>query len=196
MGVVELIVTPGIINVDFADVRAVVQDSGSAIVGVGISRGEDRAVNAVKQALNSPLLEVSPEGAHGVVLGISGGKDIRMNEINEAAKIVAQSVDPGARIIFGAYYDRRLKQNQIKITIIATGFNGQAASSSLFGRFGVGKTGLFEPKDNPVAPETRPTTPSSFVEEPREAPKDDKPKQKKEDEDVWEIPTFLRKKKR
>ncbi|MDO8537116.1 MAG: cell division protein FtsZ [bacterium] len=128
-GIVELIVAPGIINVDFADVRAILQDAGVAIIGVGLASGAERAMNAVNTAINSPLLEASAEGAKAVLLGISGGRDLRMNEINDAAKLVAQMADPGARIIFGAYHDRNLKPNQIKITLIATGFNGSQPNS-------------------------------------------------------------------
>ncbi len=131
-GLVEIIATPGIINVDFADVKSIMQDSGVTIVGVATASGPERAVNAVTMALHSPLLETSPEGAKGVLLGISGGKDLKMTEINDAAKVVAQTADPGARIIFGAYYDRNLKQGQLKITVIATGFNGGSATA-LFG---------------------------------------------------------------
>jgi cell division protein FtsZ len=131
-GLVEIIAMPGIINVDFADVKNIMQDAGVAIVGVGIASGAERAVNAVNLAIHSPLLETSPEGAKAILLGISGGRDLRMTEINEAAKVIAQTADPGARIIFGAYYDRNLKQGQIKVTVVAAGFNG-SQPNSLFG---------------------------------------------------------------
>ena len=125
---------PGIINVDFADVKNIMQDAGVSIVGVGVASGANRAVDAVNMALHSPLLETSPEGAKAVLLGISGGRDLKMTEINEAAKLVAQTADPGARIIFGAYYDRNLKPNQVKVTIIASGFNGNGNQPTmLFG---------------------------------------------------------------
>lgn len=210
LGLVELIITPGIVNVDFADVRSIVQDTGSAIVGIGVASGQERAVNAVNLALNSPLLEVSPEGAQGVLLGISGGKDLRMQEVNEAAKIVAQTVDPGARIIFGAYYDRRLKPNQIKITLVATGFGSAASNASLF----AGKAGFFGGParssasifgaDEMKAKEEREKKFGNeellFVKNPaEEAPREDKfnkPQPKKTDADVWDIPTFLRRKKK
>ena len=131
-GLVEIIAMPGIINVDFADVKNIMQDAGVTIIGVATAGGQDRAVNAVTMALHSPLLETSPEGAKAVLLGISGGRDLKMTEINDAAKIVAQTADPGARIIFGAYHDRALKAGQIKITIIAAGFNG-SQPTALFG---------------------------------------------------------------
>ncbi len=131
-GLVEIIAMPGIINVDFADVKNIMQDAGVAIVGTGTATGADRAVAAVNLALHSPLLETAPDGAKSVLLGISGGRDLKMTEINDAAKLVAQTVDPGARIIFGAYYDRNLKPNQVKITLVATGFNG-SQPNMLFG---------------------------------------------------------------
>lgn len=131
-GLVEIIAMPGIINVDFADVKNIMQDAGIAIVGVGIASGPDRAVKAVQSALHSPLLETSPEGAKAVLLGITGGRDLKMNEVNDAAKIVAQTADPSARIIFGAYYDRNLKPGQLKVTIVAAGFNNQQGTA-LFG---------------------------------------------------------------
>jgi cell division protein FtsZ len=131
-GLVEIIAMPGIINVDFADVKNIMQDSGITIIGVGRASGQDRAVTAVNQALHSPLLETSPEGAKAVLLGISGGRDLKMTEVNDAAKIVAQTADPGARIIFGAYYDKNLKAGQLKVTIVAAGFNGNQPTA-LFG---------------------------------------------------------------
>jgi cell division protein FtsZ len=131
-GLVEIIAMPGIVNVDFADVKAIVQDAGVAIVGVGEASGPDRAVKAVNLALHSPLLETSPEGAKAVLLGITGGRDLRMTEVNDAAKVVAQTADPGARIIFGAYYDRNLKPGHLKVTVVAAGFNS-GQTNSLFG---------------------------------------------------------------
>ena len=131
-GLVEIIAMPGIINVDFADVKNIMQDAGVTIIGTGVASGQDRAVAAVNLALHSPLLETSADGAKSVLLGISGGRDLKMTEINDAAKLVAQTADPGARIIFGAYYDRNLKPNQVKITLVATGFNGSQANM-LFG---------------------------------------------------------------
>jgi cell division protein FtsZ len=196
-GIVEIIITPGIINVDFADVRSILRDSGSAIVGIGIASGPDRAVQAVNQAMNSPLLDVSAEGAHGVLLGIAGGRDMRMTEVNEAAKLVAQAVDPGAKIIFGAYYDKNIKPNQIKITLIATGLNGISHTNSLFGGYyGRGELSLRgEEKTKPeiksggkveVENGTKQSAPAAPA---AEAVKD---KKKRSPGDVWDIPTFLR----
>ena len=120
--VTELIVSPGIINLDFADIKAVMKDAGPAIIGIGVVSGADRAAKAVDIAVNSPLLEASIDGAKGVLFSISGGRDLKMSEIQIIAKIISDTVDPGAKVIFGAYYDRRLPVKHLKVTIIATGF--------------------------------------------------------------------------
>ena len=123
-GISDLIITPGIINVDFADVRAIMSDAGSALMGVGIASGEERAVSAAKFAVNSPLLDISIEGARGVLFNVSGGADLTMWEVNEAAKVITESIDRDAKVIFGAVHDEKLKKGEIKITVIATGFSG------------------------------------------------------------------------
>jgi len=123
-GVAEVIASAGLVNVDFADVRAIMVDSGTAVVGVGISEGKERSIKAATQAVNSPLLETSIDGAKGVLFCISGGRDLKMVEISEIAKIITENIDPGAKIIFGAYNDRKLKAGQLKVILIATGFNG------------------------------------------------------------------------
>lgn len=238
-GLVEIITQPGIINVDFADVKNIVENAGVAIVGVGIASGADRAVTAVNMALHSPLLETNPDGAKAVLLGISGGRDLKMTEVNDIAKLVAQTADPGARIIFGAYYDRNLKPNQVKVTLIATGFNGSAPSSlfgghfgserqTMFGRSSSGssfggtiqdKEDIFEKKsflrdeahgarkdaDRPRATEENTPGASSkvemfFVKDEKNIKKDEKKEKEKESEkneaDPWDIPAFLRRRKK
>jgi len=120
-GIAELITTPGLINVDFADVKTIMLNSGTALMGVGVGSGDKRAILAIKQAISSPLLDVSIEGAKGVLFNIVGGPDLTMAEVDEAASIIAKSVDPDADIIFGAVIDDRM-MDQIKITIIATKF--------------------------------------------------------------------------
>ena len=122
-GISDLITVPGLINVDFADVRAVMANSGSALMGIGYASGEDRAIEAAKIAISSPLLEVTIDGARGVLFNISGGSDLAMAEINEAAKIITDKIDPEAKVIFGAVQDDKLKKGEIKVTVIATGFN-------------------------------------------------------------------------
>lgn len=122
-GVAELINVPGIINVDFSDIKTVLQDAGLALIGIGKAVGEERAVSAVRSAIGSPLIEISPHGARGVLFSVIGN-DLKMAEINEAAKMISEMVDPSAKIIFGAMEDHRLKKGEIKIMVIAAGFNG------------------------------------------------------------------------
>jgi cell division protein FtsZ len=121
-GISDLITIPGIVNVDFADVKAIMQNTGPALMGIGRSSGENRAVEAAKMAINSPLLELSIHGARGVLFNISGGPDLTMMEVNDAAQIITESADPEAKVIFGAITDEDLKKGEIKITVIATGF--------------------------------------------------------------------------
>jgi cell division protein FtsZ len=121
-GISDLIITPGVINVDFADVKAIMAEAGSALMGVGFGAGEDRAQVAARAAVSSPLLDISIDGAKGVLFNVSGGSDLTMYEINEAAKIITESIDRDAKVIFGAVNDDKLKKGEIKITVIATGF--------------------------------------------------------------------------
>lgn len=212
-GIVELIVTPGIINVDFADVKSIIQDAGPAIIGSGLATGQDRAIAAVNQALNSPLLDVSAEGAKGVLLGISGGRDLKMTEINDAAKVVAQTADPGARIIFGAYYDRKLKPNQIKVTLIATGFNSVQPVNSLFVNEFEAKKPEFLSGFKSDSSQDQKLKPLRDAGTGRLVESSTKPgavlakasiekinlaeeKKKERESDIWDIPTFLRKRKK
>ena len=122
-GITDLITTPGLINLDFADVKSVMQGAGSALMGIGSSRGEDRAVQAAELAISSPLLEASIDGAHGVLLSISGGSDLGLFEINEAARLVQEAAHPEANIIFGAVIDDALG-DEVRVTVIAAGFDG------------------------------------------------------------------------
>lgn len=121
-GIAELITTPGLINVDFADIRSIMQGSGTALMGVGVGSGDKRAIAAIKQAISSPLLDISIEGAKGVLFNVVGGQDLTMAEVDEAASVIAKSVDPDADIIFGAVIDDKM-MDQIKVTIIATKFD-------------------------------------------------------------------------
>jgi len=122
-GITDLITTPGLINVDFADVKAVMSNAGSALMGIGSARAEDRAVAAAEMAVNSPLLEASIEGAHGVLLSIAGGSDLGLFEINEAAQVVSEQAHQDANIIFGAVIDDSLG-DEVRVTVIAAGFDG------------------------------------------------------------------------
>lgn len=121
-GISDLITMPGIINVDFADIRSVMENAGSALMGVGLSTGEKRSEEAARAAINSPLLEVSITGAKGVLFAIAGGDDLGMLEIQDAARIITESIDPHAKVIFGAIKDEKLKKNEVRVTVIATGF--------------------------------------------------------------------------
>ncbi|MDD5721271.1 MAG: cell division protein FtsZ [Candidatus Pacebacteria bacterium] len=131
-GISDLITTPGIINVDFADIRAVMSNAGSALMGIGASSGEKRAEKAALAAINSPLLEVSIHGAKGVLFAISGGDDLTINEIQEAAKIITESIDKDAKVIFGTIRDEKLKKGEIKVTVIATSFPADMPRKNLF----------------------------------------------------------------
>ncbi len=121
-GITDLITTPGLINLDFADVKSVMQDAGSALMGIGASRGADRAIKAAELAVASPLLETSIEGAQGVLLSIQGGSNLGLYEINDAAKLVEEAVHPDANIIFGAVIDDALG-DEVRVTVIAAGFD-------------------------------------------------------------------------
>lgn len=128
----ELITTPGMINLDFADIKAVMSNAGSALMGVGIAGGEGRAEKAALDAINSPLLDLSISGARGVLFAISGGDDLTIHEIQEAAKIITESIDKESKVIFGTISDDKLKKGEMKVTVIATGFPTDTPKRSLF----------------------------------------------------------------
>jgi len=132
-GISNLITTPGIINVDFADIKAVMSNAGSALMGIGTASGEKRAEKAALGAINSPLLEISIHGAKGVLFAISGGDDLTIHEIQEAAKIITESIDKDAKVIFGTIRDEKLKKGEIRVTVIATNFPADTPKKSLFG---------------------------------------------------------------
>ncbi len=131
-GISDLITTPGIINIDFADIKATMENAGSALMGIGLATGEKRAEEAAKMAINSPLLEVSINGAKGVLFSIAGGDDLGMFEIQDAAKLITESVDPNAKIIFGTVKDEKLKKGEVKITVIASNFPENFNKKTLF----------------------------------------------------------------
>ncbi|MBI2034534.1 MAG: cell division protein FtsZ [Candidatus Levybacteria bacterium] len=167
-GISELITMPGLINVDFADVRTIMSNAGSALMGIGTGVGENRAQTAARSAISSPLLEISMEGARGVLFNIVGGPDLTMNEVNEAATIISQAADPDANIIFGATIDEAMR-DQIKITLVAAGFDQTKQ-----------KLQQFVVKEPEQTEDTaQPTTPPAKQEE-------DKDKRE------WDIPAFLR----
>ncbi|MBI2096434.1 MAG: cell division protein FtsZ [Candidatus Taylorbacteria bacterium] len=188
-GISDLITTPGTINVDFADVRAILDNAGSALMGVGYASGEKRDEAAAKAAINSPLLDISIAGAKGVLFSIAGGEDLTMFEIQGAAKVITESIDPNAKVIFGAVRDDKLKKNEIKVTVIASGFPDNYPRKSLF-QEEEKKGKIFntflspKPSVQPVAaaPDRAATSP--------------KPEARVEEEDEWgAVPAFLRRSK-
>ena len=153
-GISDLITMPGIINVDFADIRSVMENAGSALMGVGESSGEKRAEEAARAAINSPLLEVSITGAKGVLFAIAGGDDLAMLEVQDAARVITESIDPHAKVIFGAIKDEKLKKNEIKVTVIATGFPEESVGSqnTISRRMPTAAPSRMEPEDEMVEP--------------------------------------------
>jgi cell division protein FtsZ len=131
-GISDLITTPGIINIDFADIKAVMKDGGEALMGIGTATGENRAEKAALQAINSPLQELSISGARGVLFSVAGGDDITLHEVNQAAKIITESIDKEAKVIFGPTRDEKLRKGEIRITVIATGFPMNLPKRTLF----------------------------------------------------------------
>jgi cell division protein FtsZ len=196
-GISDLIVMPGLINRDFADVKSIMQNAGSALMGIGVGSGENRATMAARQAISSPLLELSIDGAKGVLFNIIGGNDMSMTEVDEAAKIISAAADPDARIIFGATIDEALV-DQIKITVIATGFDENRQriaelryqpSAAAAGQFG--RTQTTTSQSGPAMPVTDDSTDDSAVQNSSE------PQKTNDDEfgDDLDIPAFLRKRK-
>lgn len=177
-GISDLITLPGLINVDFADVKTIMQDAGSALMGIGTGVGENRAQTAARSAVASPLLEISMDGARGVLFNIIGGPDLTMSEVDEAAKIIASAADPDANIIFGATIDETM-HDQLKITVIATGFD-QARQT--LKEFMTTPAPTMQP--NPIKSMEMET---NDQETPTEPPAE-------EDDTTWDIPAFLRQK--
>ncbi len=175
-GISDLITMPGLINVDFADVRTIMTSAGSALMGIGTGVGENRAQTAARSAIASPLLEISMDGARGVLFNIIGGPDLTMSEVDEAAKIISSAADPDANIIFGATIDESM-HDQLKITVVATGFDQTKQRLKEF----VVKEKV-EEKPKPYI-----NTSISNNQTPQEPQK-----QQEEDEDIFEIPAFLR----
>lgn len=188
-GISDLIILPGLINVDFADVRAIMKDAGSALMGIGIGTGENKAIEAAKAAISSPLLDVSVEGASGVLFNVIGGPTLTMKEINEAAKVIGAATSLDANIIFGAAIDPSL-QDQIKITVIATGFNQEAQLRNRLTQIKDDIKTASEPSlrtpvlsgQQPLAGATNPQTAKAGTQSSEDATDDGK----------YDIPAFLR----
>ena len=187
-GISDLITNPGIINVDFADIRAVMENAGSALMGIGVASGENRSAAAAKAAVSSPLLELSINGAKGVLFAIAGGDDLGMLEVHEAAKIITESVDPNAKIIFGAVRDEKLKKGEVRVTVIATGFPAAGVAprgTPLFGSFREN-----EKEETPLGKIFN-STAAKEKEEVKPEPKLT-PKPAEEDDEWGAVPSFLR----
>ena len=187
-GISDLITVPGLINVDFADVKAIMANAGSALMGIGVAGGENRAAAAARMAIASPLLEVSIEGAKGVLFNIVGGPDLSMAEVNEAAQIIAQAADPDANIIFGATI-KEDQLDQVKISVIATGFDETRRRLREYVGTGIGSQSL-QPGWT-AASDTADDTQIPLVSE---SPEEEEPVEKRteEEEENLEIPAFLR----
>jgi cell division protein FtsZ len=167
-GITDLITTPGLINLDFADVKSVMSEAGSALMGIGSARGDDRAVAAAEMAISSPLLEASIDGARGVLLSISGGSDLGLFEINEAAQLVSEAAHPEANIIFGAVIDDALG-DEVRVTVIAAGFDGGQPPSKRDNVLGSASAKREEPAPA-RQPESRPSFGSLGSVKPKEEP--------------------------
>ncbi len=211
-GISDLITMPGIINVDFADIRSVMENAGSALMGLGLSAGEKRAEEAARAAINSPLLEVSITGAKGVLFAIAGGDDLGMLEIQDAARIITESIDPHAKVIFGAIKDDKLKKNEVRVTVIATGFpesdgshpvtrtferipqvpveEKETVRGRIFNSIGSGRPSEPEVKEEPVVV-AREESRTPIAKEPKPVDQIDE-----ENDDDWgAVPAFLRRSK-
>jgi cell division protein FtsZ len=207
-GISDLITQTGIINVDFADVRSIMANAGSALMGIGVAMGDKRAELAAKAAINSPLLEVSITGAKGVLFSIAGGEDLGMLEVQDAANVITEAIDPDAKVIFGAVTDESLKKGQVRVTVIATGFpESTVRAPSLFSAprprkseevppATVRERGEREPKERIVIDDlsAQMTAPKKREEPKPEPAKIIEPVQP-EDDDTWGgLPSFLRRK--
>jgi cell division protein FtsZ len=154
-GISELITEPGLINLDFADVKSIMSDSGGALMAIGRGTGESRAQDAARMAISSPLLDISMDGARGVLLNITGGPDLALSEISEAADVVAQAADPEASIIFGAVIDQKI-ENEVRITVIATGFDVTERQRQGGFRTRLSRPTFSSPERTQAAPEQQP----------------------------------------
>jgi cell division protein FtsZ len=173
-GITDLITVPGLINLDFADVRTIIRNAGSALMGIGVASGETRGVDAARAAISSPLLESSIEGATGILLNITGGRDVGLFEVNEAAEVISGAADPDANVIFGAVIDEALG-DEMRVTVIATGFDRKLARRA-----------------RASAVETHAAAPP-VAEAPEEKPAPAPERQAFDmDQDILEIPNFLR----
>ena len=197
-GISDLITMPGIINVDFADIRAIMDSAGSALMGIGLGSGEKRAEEAAQAAISSPLLEISITGAKGVLFAVAGGDDLSMLEVQDAAKVITETIDPNAKVIFGAVKDEKLKKSEVKVTVIATGFPEGAfnnvKSSSLF-QIPNKKDEMDEKEEKVTGKIYNPAPPAPKKEEKVKEPEEKEEKKDDDDDDWGAVPAFLRRSK-
>lgn len=189
-GIADLITKPGLINLDFADVRAVMKNAGSALMGIGQASGENRALEAAKLAIASPLLETSIEGARGIIFNVSGGKNMTMREIEQAAEMISSQADPDANIIFGASLNENLN-SEIKITLIAAGFDEKRSRLAQMAKFQI-PTGVVSeiPAERQ---EEKGEKPLPFINQREESNFEEKEETPIEDlGEEYEVPAFLR----
>jgi cell division protein FtsZ len=196
-GISDLITTPGIINVDFADVRTIMQNAGSALMGIGTGIGERRAEEAARAAISSPLLDVSIQGAKGVLFSVAGGDDLGMLEIQDAAQVVTDAIDPEAKVIFGAITDGSLKKGQVKVTVVATGFPDAVVRGLFSTNRTTAKSGAFSDEkplrkdDSEKSVTAKPSETKKETPGPTPRPATDKTL---EDDDWASLPSFFKKK--
>ena len=191
-GIADLITLHGIIKVDFADVKAIMADAGSALMGIGRGSGDNRAIEAARAAIDSPLLELSIDGAKGILFNITGGPDLGMYEIDEAAKAITEAADPYANIIFGAIIDEAM-QGEVKITVIATGFETDTTKLHKRPPIGVASTSEIPPSQMITREDHRVLEEPDFESfEPKEEIKPEEPEEK--DDGELEVPAFIRRK--
>ena len=204
-GISDLITKPGVVNVDFADVKAIMSNSGSALMGIGVGSGENRAAEAARAAINSPLLELSIDGAKGVLFNVCGSTDLTMLEINEAANIITESIDPNAKVIFGAVVDEALKKGEVQITVVATGFDEERVRETTVERLSrISLEDTRKKEREQSAGEMKVTFPENFeskmiIEEkippkPKKTITVNKDRELADEDDELEIPAFIRRK--
>lgn len=193
-GISDLITTPGLVNVDFADVSAIMKNAGSALMGIGTATGENRAVTAAKIAINSPLLDISIKGAKGVLFNVTGGKDLSMAEINDAANVIIESIDSDAQVIFGAVINEKFTEGEVQVTVIATGFEPKPPITA-FEKDETAEPNLDELQKNVVEERMQSQLEEDRIKKEVELKKDEFIKNVESDpEDAFELPAFIRNK--
>ncbi|HBE89941.1 MAG TPA: cell division protein FtsZ [Candidatus Andersenbacteria bacterium] len=205
-GISDLITQHGMVNVDFADIRAIVQDAGSALMGIGRATGENRAVEAARASIASPMMDVTIDGARGIVFNITAGNDLRMFEVEEAARVITENADPNAKVIFGAVIDpEQVEEGEIKITVVATGFEKPELIRQQRERYsgsvqfsppaGMGQVRSTAPMSRPMEPLPPASTEAHTIMYPSRVAEQMPTDNRVEEEDL-DVPTFIRRKMR